>query len=79
MYSKNDNKFSFAANKVFYTVEVAENLDDTISVYETNDADNTGFSFKGGIKQFILFINRLTDIAENLIKEDEEDEAEEII
>lgn len=78
MYSKNDNKFSFAANKVFYTVEVAD-LTDSIEVYETDNVENTGFIFEGGIKQFILFINRLTDIAENLIKEDEEDEVEEIV
>ena len=77
MYTKTNNKFSFAANKVFYTVEVAD--DDSIAVYETDDIENTGFVFKGGIKQFILFINRLTDIAENLSKEDEEDEIEEII
>ena len=79
MYTKNDNKFSFAANKVFYTVEVPEDLNDSIEVYETDDVENTGFIFDGGIKQFILFINRLTDIAENLTKEDEEDEIEEII
>lgn len=79
MYTKNDNKFSFAANKVLYTVELTGGLDDSIAVYETNDTENTGFVFKGGIKQFILFINRLTDIAENLSKEDEEDEIEETL
>ena len=79
MYTKNDNKFSFAANKVLYTVEVAGGPEDSIAIYETNDMENTGFVFKGGMKQFILFINRLTDIAENLSKEDEEDEIEEII
>ena len=78
MYTKNDNKFSFAANKVFYTVEVAD-LTDSIEIYETDNVENTGFIFEGGIKQFILFINRLTDIAENLIKEDEEDEIEETL
>ena len=77
MYNKEkENTFSFAANKVFYTVE---NLGDSIEIYETDDPAKTGFVFDGGMKQFILFINKLTDIAEYLSKEDEEDEIEEII
>lgn len=77
MYNKErENTFSFTANKVFYTVE---NLGDSIEIYETDDPAKTGFVFDGGMKQFILFINKLTDIAEYLSKEDEEDEIEEII
>ena len=77
MFVKEENNYSFAANKVFYTVE---DLGDSIEIYEDDNPSKTGFVFDGGLKQFILFINRLTDIAENISKEkDEEDEIEEII
>ena len=56
MYNKErENTFSFTANKVFYTVE---NLGDSIEIYETDDPAKTGFVFDGGMKQFILFINK---------------------
>ena len=77
MFIKEENNYSFAANKVFYTVE---DLGDSIEIYEDDNPSKTGFVFDGGLKQFILFINRLTDIAEDISKEkDEEDEIEEII
>lgn len=77
MYTKEENSYSFAANKIFYNVEV---LDDSIEIYEEDNPSKTGFVFDGGLKHFILFINRLTDIAENISKEkDGEDEVEEII
>ena len=76
MYSKNDNEYSFAANKIIYNVE---DLGNSIEIYEADNPSKTGFVFDGGLKHFILFINRLTDIAENLSKEEEEYETEEII
>lgn len=76
MYDKNDNEFSFAANKIIYTVE---NTGNTIEIYEEDNPAKTGFVFDGGLKHFILFINRLTDIAEELNKEDEEYEVEETL
>ena len=70
MYNKDDNEYSFTANKISYNVE---NLGDSIEIYETDNPSKTGFVFDGGIKHFILFINRLTDIAEDINKEEEED------
>lgn len=74
MYYKENNNYSFVANKVDYTVE---NLGDSIEIYETENPSKTGFVFDGGLKQFILFINRLTDVAEAI--GDEEDEITEFI
>ena len=75
MYSKSNNKYFFTANKVAYVVEL---LGDSIKVYEEENPE-TEFWFDGGLKHFILFINRLTDIAENISKEEEDYEIEEII
>lgn len=76
MYDKNNNEFNFVANKISYVVE---NLGDTIEIYEEDNPAKTGFVFDGGLKQFILFINRITDIAESISKEDEENEIEEAL
>ena len=76
MYNKDDNEYSFAANKIVYNVE---NLGDSIEIYEADNPSKTGFVFDGGIRHFILFINRLTDIAEDINKEEEDYEIEEII
>ena len=71
MYYKENNEYSFVANKVDYTVE---NLGDSIEIYETDNPSKTGFVFDGGLRQFILFINRLTDIAEDIGEKDEIEE-----
>lgn len=71
MYYKEDNEYTFVANKIEYTVE---DLGDSIEIYETNNPSKTGFVFDGGLKHFILFINRITDIAENIGDEDEIEE-----
>ena len=76
MYNREDSEFTFMANKIEYTVE---NLGNSIEVYETDNPLKTGFIFDGGLKHFILFINRLTDIAEDISKEEEENEIEEFI
>ena len=76
MYNKDDNEYSFAANKIVYNVE---NLGDSIEIYEADNPSKTGFVFDGGIRHFILFINRLTDIAEDINKEEEDYEIEETI
>lgn len=71
MYYKENNEYSFVANKVDYTIE---NLGDSIEIYETDNPSKTGFVFDGGLRQFILFINRLTDIAEDIGEKDEIEE-----
>ena len=71
MYYKENNEYSFVANKVDYTVE---SLGDSIEIYETDNPSKTGFVFDGGLRQFILFINRLTDIAEDIGEKDEIEE-----
>lgn len=71
MYYKEDNEYTFVANKIEYTVE---DLGDSVEIYETNNPSKTGFVFDGGLKHFILFINRITDIAENIGDEDEIEE-----
>lgn len=68
MYNKIDNEYSFVANKINYTVE---DLGNHIEVYETENPSKTGFVFDGGIKHFILFINRITDIAEGIGEKNE--------
>jgi len=68
MYNKTGSEYSFVANKINYTIE---DLGKTIEVYETDNPSKTGFVFDGGIKHFILFINRITDIAESIGEEDE--------
>lgn len=72
MYYKDESEYTFAVNKIDYTVE---NLGNTIEVYETDNPSKTGFIFDGGLKHFILFINRLTDIAENIGDKNETEEA----
>jgi hypothetical protein len=62
MYYKEENEYSFVANKIDYTVE---NLGNSIEIYETDKPSKTGFVFDD-LKQFVLFINRLTDIAESI-------------
>ncbi len=62
MYYKEENEYSFVANKIDYTVE---NLGNSIEIYETENPSKTGFVFDD-LKQFVLFINRLTDIAESI-------------
>lgn len=71
MYYKENNEYSFVANKVNYTIE---NLGDSIEIYETDNPSKTGFVFDGGLRHFILFINRLTDIAEDIGEKDEIEE-----
>ena len=68
MYNKTGSEYSFVANKINYTIE---DLGKTIEIYETDNPSKTGFVFDGGIKHFILFINRITDIAESIGEEDE--------
>lgn len=68
MYSKSGNEYSFVANKIDYTIE---DLGKTIEIYETDNPLKTGFVFNGGMKHFILFINRITDIAEGIGEENE--------
>ncbi len=75
MYSKSENKYFFTANKISYVVEL---LGDSIKIYEENNPASEVW-MDGGLKHFILFINRLTDIAENISKEEENYEIEEII
>lgn len=65
---KNDDCFEFYANKIRYTVE---SLGDSIEMYETENPSKTGFVFDGGTKNFVLFINNITDIAEALLEEEE--------
>lgn len=68
MYKKCDNVYTFVSNKVNYTLE---DLGNSIELYETEDPGRTGFVFDGGLKQFILFINNITDIAEEIGEKDE--------
>lgn len=68
MYKNCDNVYTFVLNKVNYTVE---DLGNSIEVYETEDPGKTGFIFDGGMKQFILFINNITDIAEDIGEKNE--------
>lgn len=72
MYYKEDNEYTFVANKTDYTIE---NLGGSIEIYETDNPSKTGFVFDGGLKHFILFINRLTDIAEDIGEKNEIEEA----
>ena len=71
MYYKEDNEYTFVANKIEYTIE---DLGNSIEVYETDNPSKTGFVFDGGLKHFILFINRITDIAEDIGEKDETEE-----
>lgn len=68
MYTKLGSEYSFVANKINYTIE---DLGDSIEIYETENPSKTGFVFNGGMKHFILFINRITDIAERIGEENE--------
>lgn len=72
MYYKENNEYSFVANKIEYTVE---DLGNSVEIYETGNPSKTGFVFEGGLKHFILFINRLTDIAEDIGDKNEIEEA----
>ncbi|MHA1988993.1 MAG: hypothetical protein ACW98D_20425 [Promethearchaeota archaeon] len=59
---------SFAVKGKEYEIFFAE--DGYVEIYETKNPGKTGFIFQN-LKNFVLFINNITDIAESKLNEEE--------
>lgn len=62
------SEITFSIRGIEYEVFFA--VDGAIEIYETNNPAKTGFIFDDK-KAFLQFINSITDIAENILKQEE--------